>query len=193
MVVASPEPPPWLDVEAQEAAGPTAAAAAGAAPRSSAPLRVADAAVLNVPAPPAPAPTLQPTALGQRWATVVAGLAEKNLVAALLRELAMQAELRSTEGPPDAPQWQLVVERESLRTDALRDKLAAVLAQSLGHPITLELVAGVPQDSPARRDAALRAQRQAQAEDSVRTDPLVVEMLAQFKGARIVPGSIKPL
>ncbi len=190
MVVASPEPPPWLDVEAQEAAAPAAAA-----PRSSAPLRVADAAVLNVPAPPPPppAPALQPTALGQQWASAVAGLAEKNLVAALLRELAMQAELRSTAGPPDAPRWQLVVERDSLRTDALRDKLAAALAQSLGHPVTLELLAGVAQDSPARRDAALCAQRQAQAEDTVRNDPLVVDMLAQFKGARIVPGSIKPL
>ncbi len=192
MVVASPEPPPWLDAEAQEAAAPSGAVAAVAAPRSSAPLRVADA-VLNVPAPPPPAPSFQPTALGRQWATVVAGLAEQNLVAALLRELAMQAELRSASGPPDAPQWQLVVERDSLRTDALRDKLAAVLVQSLGHPVTLELVAGVAQDSPARRDAALRAQRQAQAEDTVRTDPLVLEMLAQFKGARIVPGSIKPL
>ena len=48
-------------------------------------------------------------------------------------------------------------------------------------------------DTPARRDAAARAARQAQAERVIREDPAVIELLGQFKGARIVPNSIKPL
>jgi DNA polymerase-3 subunit gamma/tau len=59
--------------------------------------------------------------------------------------------------------------------------------------LRLVLEAAVPADSPARRDAAERARRQRQAEDEIHGDPLVRELMAQFKGARIVPGSIKPL
>ena len=45
----------------------------------------------------------------------------------------------------------------------------------------------------ARRDAAGRLRRQAEAEATIQGDPLVRELLAQFKTARIVPGSIKPI
>ena len=51
---------------------------------------------------------------------------------------------------------------------------------------------GTPADSPARRDALVRAQRQAVAEETILTDPVVQALLGQFKTARIVPGSIKP-
>jgi hypothetical protein len=85
------------------------------------------------------------------------------------------------------------VERESLRAPALRDKLAAALAAALGMPLQLELEAGVPDDNPARRDAAERQRRQAAAEAAIQADPVVRELLSQFKTARIVPGSIKPL
>ena len=43
------------------------------------------------------------------------------------------------------------------------------------------------------REAAERARRQRAAEDSMRNDPLVAELLAQFPGAQLVPGTIKPL
>jgi DNA polymerase-3 subunit gamma/tau len=92
-----------------------------------------------------------------------------------------------------APLWRLRVERESLRTNALRDKLQAVLAEGLGiTTLRLELEAGAVQDTPAKRIAAERQRRQQEAEKIIRNDPLVQEMLAQFKTARIVPGSIKP-
>ena len=74
-----------------------------------------------------------------------------------------------------------------------RDKLAAALTAEVGVPVTLTLRAGVPDDSPAKRDALMRAQRQTRAEESIRTDPVVVELMNQFKGARVVPGSIKPV
>jgi DNA polymerase-3 subunit gamma/tau len=86
-----------------------------------------------------------------------------------------------------------VVERDTLRTPALRDKLLAAVATELGQPLQLELEAGTPGDTPTRRDAAERQRRQAAAEASIQGDAVVRELLAQFKTARIVPGSIKPL
>jgi DNA polymerase-3 subunit gamma/tau len=86
-----------------------------------------------------------------------------------------------------------VVERESLRTDSLRDKLAAALSAEEGKPHQLVLEAGVPGDSVARREAWERLRRQAEAEQLIRDDPAVKDLLTQFKTARIVPGTVKPL
>jgi DNA polymerase-3 subunit gamma/tau len=52
---------------------------------------------------------------------------------------------------------------------------------------------GATQDTPARRDAAERVRRQQEAEDLILNDPAVVRLMQQFPGARIVPGSVKPL
>ena len=86
-----------------------------------------------------------------------------------------------------------MVEREALRSPFLSDRLAAAMADELHQPLALSLEAGVPDDSPARREAAERQRRQAVAEEAIRSDPVVRELMAQFKGARIVPGSIKPV
>jgi DNA polymerase-3 subunit gamma/tau len=138
--------------------------------------------------PPDAPPPLQTTALGERWAALVAGLLERQSITALVRELAMQAELVAIDGPV----WRLRVERESLRTGGLRDKLQMALNEASGEHFELELEAGVAVDSPARRDAALREQRQQAAEQVIHNDPLVQEMMARYRTARIVPGSIKP-
>jgi len=47
-------------------------------------------------------------------------------------------------------------------------------------------------DSPAKRNAAAAAQAQLAAEKIVFDDPFVQSMMREF-GAKIVPGSIKPL
>ena len=73
------------------------------------------------------------------------------------------------------------------------DKLAAALSAHLGSPVVLEVQAGQPGDTPALRDAAERNRRQALAEATIQQDPVVQELMSQFKTARIVPGSIKPL
>ena len=62
-----------------------------------------------------------------------------------------------------------------------------------GAPVALDLVDGVPVDSPALREAAARARAQQQAEQTMTSDPVVRELMSQFKTARIVPGSIKPV
>jgi ABC-type multidrug transport system fused ATPase/permease subunit len=71
--------------------------------------------------------------------------------------------------------------------------IAAAMQATLCGEVRLDLRAGAATDTPARRDAAARAARQAQAERVIREDPAVIELLGQFKGARIVPNSIKPL
>ena len=152
-------------------------------------------------APAPPLPSLPPpiaaaapvdTALADRWAALATKLAGQGAIVALTRELAWQAGLSSVDDQAVPPVWTLQVEREPLRSPVLRDKLAAALAAELGAPIELVLVAGTPDDSPARREAAERARRQGLAEETIRTDPVVQALLEQYKTARIVPGSIKP-
>ncbi len=195
--VADPEIPPWAD----EGPPPDQAYE----PRS-AQLRAAAPAALLVPAPrPARASTAAPaqpatalsapatTALGERWFELAQRLAEQGRINALVRELAWQAGVQACVDGRDGCTWTLTVERDSLRTDSLRDRLAAALSAELGSPQRVELQAGVPVDSVARREAWERQRRQAEAEQVIRDDPAVQELLAQFKTARVVPGTIKPL
>ena len=88
------------------------------------------------------------------------------------------------------PQWRVGF---MAAAPALADKLAFAAAAALGQPVRFELAAGAPEDSPARRDAAERLRVQAAAEAQIRDDPVVRELLKQYKSARIVPGSIKPV
>jgi DNA polymerase III subunit gamma/tau len=140
----------------------------------------------------APAAAADP-ALGDRWATLVQQLDTQGALAALVRELAFQGGLVAVDDQAQPPCWQLLVERETLRTTPLRDKLTAAMQAALGHPVQLDLLPGVPEDTPARRDAAARAARQAAAEAAVAADPLVQGLLSQFASARVVPGSVRPL
>jgi DNA polymerase-3 subunit gamma/tau len=174
--------PPW-DV--------TPAAPSPKAAEPPAPSFVVPPALAPAPAPsPSPSPDSE---LGNRWYALVKPLCEQGQLTALARELALQAGLRAIDDAANPPRWHLTVERETLRTVALRDKLAAVLTSALGHAVELAVEAGTPDDSPARRDAAARLRRQADAEATIQGDPVVRELLAQFKTARIVPGSIKPI
>jgi DNA polymerase III subunit gamma/tau len=144
-------------------------------------------------AEPAPmAAPLQTTPLGDRWVTLVAMLNQRQSISALVRELAMQAQLvEQSDGAQ--PRWRLRVERESLRAAGNVEKLRAALADALGMvPLQLEVEPGAVTDSPAKREAAERERRQHEADEIIHNDPLVKDMLAQFSSARIVPGSVKP-
>jgi DNA polymerase-3 subunit gamma/tau len=202
------EPPPWVEEADESAYAPQAAPETAPEATHEAAHEVARelrAAPLRAPSPPAMAMALPvtapaealavvPTLLGDRWNAVARRLDASGVVVALTRELAWQATLTAAEqGDAGRETWTLMVESASLRADSLRDKLQAALAAELGSPVQLNLVAGVPVDSPARRDAVTRARRQAEAEAIIRTDPVVVDVLARFKTARIVSGSIKPL
>ena len=110
----------------------------------------------------------------------------------MVRELAMQAECIRVVDGADGRLWQLRVERENLRTPALRERLQAALAQSEGPAERIEIEAGAVADTPAAREAAERDRRQAEAERVIQDDPLVKALMAQYKTARIVPGSVRP-
>lgn len=198
----SAEPPPWLDepppMDEMSAGGdavvmerprvaPPAPAAVEAPPREIAP--AATPAAPSAPVVDDRSWEVQRTELGDRWAAVVAQLNERGSVVALVRELAQQAELVRVEQDT----WRLRVERESLRAQPLRDKLQTALAGVVQPAPVLEIEAGVAQDSPARREVEQRERRQREAEQIIRNDPVVRDLMAQFRTARIVPGSIKPV
>jgi DNA polymerase-3 subunit gamma/tau len=125
--------------------------------------------------------------------SVVGELVERGAVAALARELALQSQCIAIDTGCEPQCWTLRVDRELLRQNSQREKLEAALAECLGAAVQLVVEAGPVADSAARRDAAARVQAQARAEAIIRDDPIVLAMMQQFKTARIVPGSVRPV
>lgn len=172
----------------------------GPAPRAPAPAARAPAAaseVLGVPVRMQPEPVREsqaaatpavvPTPDGDFWHATVQALVQAEAVTALVRELALQSQLVGR----DEGHWLLRVERESLNQPASRERLGAAL-QAAGHAVALSVEVGPVTDSPARRLAEAQARRQRAAEQIILDDPFVQRMMRDF-GARIVPGSIKPV
>ena len=136
---------------------------------------------------PAGAGVLEPTPEGDFWFSVVQALVDGEAIAAMVRELALQAQLIGR----DTDQWLLRVERESLNQPTTKERLAAAL-RNAGYDITLAVEIGRVTDNPARRLRAALEARQLGAEKIIFQDPLVQALMQNF-GAKIVPGSIKPL
>jgi DNA polymerase III subunit gamma/tau len=127
--------------------------------------------------------------LGNQWSDTVNKLVATEAVAALTRELALQSQLVGHSGSV----WQLRVERESLSQSAAREKLQLALQTALGdEALKISVEIGPVTDSPARRNAAALAERQRVAEETIQSDPFVQDMIRDW-GAKIVPGSIKPI
>jgi DNA polymerase-3 subunit gamma/tau len=153
--------------------------------------------------PPAPAPAPIPVTqvmpvpeaganpLGDEWTALVNRMVAAEMIGALARELALQSELRlQADGV-----WTLRVERESLNQAAAREKLQQAVLAALkdgGQAPKLVVELGPVSDSPARRNAAAAQERQRQAEEAIHNDPFVQDMMRDW-GAKIVPGSIKPV
>ena len=197
VTTAADEPPPWLDVpfEYEPDAPPPRRPVRDAAVLAAEPVPVTNAVAVAELADvsPAPgAPPLVPTALGARWAELARQMSDANLISAFARELAVQAQCMAFDEQAAALVCELRVERETLRASAHCDKLQAALAEWLQRPVRLEVAQGVAYDSPAKREAAERARRQTEAEQIIHDDPLVQALMAQYKTARIVPGSVKP-
>jgi DNA polymerase III subunit gamma/tau len=132
-------------------------------------------------------PALVPTEEGEFWHGVVNDLVAREAVGALVRELALQSQLIGR----DDGHWMLRVERESLNQPASRERLQNAL-KAAGHAVNLSVEVGTVADSPARRNAAAAAQQQRAAEAVILADPFVQDMMRDF-GAKIVPGSVKPV
>ena len=133
------------------------------------------------------APVLIPTEEGDFWHATVQQLIKAEAIAAMVRELALQSQLVAR----DTDQWLLRVERESLNQPGTRDRLTAAL-QKAGFGVKLVVEIGRVTDCPARRNNAASAEKQLAAEKIIFDNPFVQDMMRDF-GAKIVPGSIKPL
>ncbi|MDR3017485.1 MAG: DNA polymerase III subunit gamma/tau [Delftia acidovorans] len=134
-----------------------------------------------------PAPTVERTPEGDVWHAAVQQLVQAEAVTALARQLALQSQLVARDG--DA--WTLRVESSSLAQPATRERLRAAL-EAAGLARQLHVEQGAVADSPARRNAVASHERQRIAEDIVMNHSLV-QTLIRSHGAKIVPGSIKPV
>jgi len=124
---------------------------------------------------------------GAFWHATVQALVQSQAVTALARELALQSQLIGR----DEDQWILRVESESLNQAGSRDRLSLAL-QDAGFAVALVVEVGRVSDSPARRNASASAERQQAAERIIHSNPMVQSWMRDF-GAKIVPGSIRPL
>jgi DNA polymerase-3 subunit gamma/tau len=133
------------------------------------------------------APLLIPDEEGDFWFATVQQLVATESIAAIVRELALQSQLVAR----DTDQWLLRVERETLNQPSSRERLTAAL-RNAGFDISLAVEIGRVTDCPARRNLAASEEKQRAAEKIILDDPFVQTMMRDF-GAKIVPGSLKPL
>jgi len=129
----------------------------------------------------------EPTEEGDFWHKLVEQLIASEAITAMVRVLALQSQLIAR----DADQWLLRLERESLNQPSTRERLTNAL-QAAGYPVQLTIEVGRVVDSPARRNAAASAEKQDAAQRIIMGQPFVQAMMRDY-GAKIVPGSIKPL
>ena len=190
--VSEPTPPPWVDAPWDDEVTTVAAAVAAPVPASVARESVAAPLPKVVSASPEAADLIA-TPLGDRWAEVVQAMTQAGSIAAMVRELAMQSQCVRIDDDASPPRWVLQVERDTLRSPAQRNKLEAALVLHRGAPLKLDVQAGTAQDTPAMRASAERLRRQNEAEQMIADDPIVRTLMAQYSGARIVPGSVKYL
>ncbi len=144
-------------------------------------------AALEQQMPTTEVPQIEATPEGEFWHKLVMDMSAAETINALVRELGLQSQLVAR----DTDTWMLRVERESLNSTTSRERLQKAL-ETAGYPVRLAVEVGRVQDSPARRNAAAAAQRQAGAEAIILNDPYVQSLMRDY-GAKIVPGSIKPL
>jgi DNA polymerase-3 subunit gamma/tau len=143
--------------------------------------------VLESQIPTTEVPQIVATPEGEFWHKLVMEMSAAETISALVRELGLQSQLVAR----DTDTWMLRVERESLNSNSSRERLQKAL-EAAGYSVRLVVEVGRVQDSPAKRNAAAAAQRQAGAEAIILNDVYVQSLMRDY-GAKIVPGSIKPL
>jgi DNA polymerase-3 subunit gamma/tau len=144
-------------------------------------------AALEPQMPTTEVPQIVATPEGEFWHKLVMEMSAAETINALVRELGLQSQLVAR----DTDTWMLRVERESLNSTMSRERLQKAL-ETAGYPVRLAVEVGRVQDSPAKRNAVAAAKRQAGAEAIILNDTYVQSLMRDY-GAKIVPGSIKPL
>ena len=177
-VLGTPSQPAVSPVTAVEETEPPRPPAEPAQPPAESPLpqasTAAAAVALEPQAPPEPEQTSQP------WHEIVAKMAPAAVTAMILNNANLVA--RS----PD--QWTILVEtaHETLLNDKQRAEVERLAAGFEGRPVRLEWQFGEPaEETPAAREARLRAERRAQAEAALDEEPVVQTLIREF-GARLI-------
>ncbi len=136
---------------------------------------------------PTPVADPAPDAAAGDWHAIAAALPVKGLLRQLVNQCVLEAQegdrIRLALGPAGAPL--LTREREAA--------LAKALGDHLGRPVKLTVeVKDTEGETPAAREARLAAERQAQAEARIASDPNVQSILETFD-AQVRPGSVQAL
>ncbi|NKJ50206.1 hypothetical protein CIC12_26485 [Burkholderia sp. SG-MS1] len=131
-----------------------------------------------------PAVPLEPLGFNGDWPALAVDLPLKGIS----YQLAFNSELMALDGST----LKLNVPVPQYAEASQVAKLKAALAERLGRQIDVLVEVGAARRTAAARDAAMRAQRQQEAEREIGADPFVQSLIREF-GASIVPGSIRPI
>jgi len=181
--VVAPEPATRQAAEAESDPVPDRGAAAAATVREPGPppaVPAPEPPSAGTATPPSPQGSATPAASsggGFDWHRFAEGLP-----AGTVRELALHAELREHDGERVV----IAVAPGTLCTGRTRARLKEALEEALGHALRLDIVdqSRASETTPAARLAAAAAERQAEAEATMRGDP-VVRALAEEFGAKL--------
>ncbi|MDJ0878989.1 MAG: DNA polymerase III subunit gamma/tau C-terminal domain-containing protein, partial [Halieaceae bacterium] len=181
-------------------AAPEPAAPEPAAPEPAAPKPVV--AAVPEPAPssaqPAASPSPEPVAAEPAPAERIAleparwpDLLDRLELSGLVYNVASHCELRQVEG--DRAWFTLDEGNASLYNEAHGKRIAAALGKYFGREIAVEIEPGSPRyETPAQRAHRLLEERQAQALESIESDPGVKLLLDRFEGS-IDRDSVTPI
>ena len=133
-------------------------------------------------------PAVQPaTGLAAEWLLLCPQIG----LSGMTGSIAANCTLVAREG--DAWTLHLDPAQSALFNASQQQRLNDALNQHLGRSIQLQIEVIKPaQETPAQANARKRIERQHQAEEAIRNDPLIRQMIEQF-GASIRPESIEPL
>ena len=131
-----------------------------------------------------PAVPLDPLGFKGDWPALAADLPLKGIS----YQLAFNSELMALEGNT----LKLNVPVPQYAEASQVAKLKTALAEKLGQNVDVLVEVGPARRTAAAHDAAMRAQRQQEAEREIGADPFVQSLIREF-GASIVPGSIRPI
>jgi DNA polymerase-3 subunit gamma/tau len=113
-------------------------------------------------------------------------------VRGVAQQLAQQSELIMCDVSGAVPIFKLRIAVETLRAAGSVDKLAAALTEQFGRSVRVETEIGAVEQTANTAAMAERDARQKQTEQLIHSDPFVQNLMREF-GAKIVPGSIKPI
>ena len=129
--------------------------------------------------------------LSQVWVQVVQQLVDSEKLVGMARELAIQSQCVGQGAGTGGGHLTLRVEQATLNSDTSLAKLQSVFAE-LDRTELLRVEVGPVTDSWFKRNQAAVQERQRAAEDIIMGDPDVQGWMRDW-GAKIVPGSIKPV